>query len=448
MNLPIARVVSPGHIQEIRGRDGQTTGWRAVVVHPTELTKSGGARRLSRLFSIGRGLSSTKARAAARDWLDQTRMQLRTGHAVTISTKTHVNVSAVADAWLKSIEIEGENRRGKLREGTLDYYRRNVRNFIHEPPSGVIDIGLIRVALLTPPVIGRWVEECIAAVSRDAAKRALTILKALLRYAVSQNWVAANASTEVKLGTNRDDDGRIEIVLQREHVQAILKTAKDLMEKGWSEVSPSTGAQRKAAANRKRAWAKWYPLIHLAFYSGARSGEVLAARWFDFNYDLGTFKVERTVSFKGRIAPPKTVRGNRTLAMDSATMALIKARFDLLAPKNRFGYVFGTASGKPDNRSNLRRAWDSLLRLANENLNEDLPPLVLDGGGSITSPYHSRHYHASELLLAGVSLQDVSERLGHADTVVTQRHYAHLLGDRAAASREAVSKFSAALGGR
>lgn len=70
-------------------------------------------------------------------------------------------------------------------------------------------------------------------------------------------------------------------------------------------------------------------------------------------------------------------------------------------------------------------------------------PLILPDGSAITSPYHSRHYHASELLQAGVSLGDVSERLGHADTVITQKHYAYLLGDRAQASRAAADRFAA-----
>lgn len=108
-------------------------------------------------------------------------------------------------------------------------------------------------------------------------------------------------------------------------------------------------------------------------------------------------------------------------------------------------YVFGTSTGNFDSLSNVRRAWISLLEITNEILPDGLEPLILPDGVPITSPYHSRHYHASEMLRSGVSLADVSERLGHADTVITQRHYAHLLGDRSQASREASDKFAAAM---
>ena len=76
----------------------------------------------------------------------------------------------------------------------------------------------------------------------------------------------------------------------------------------------------------------------------------------------------------------------------------------------------------------------------------ELDRLITLEGQSVTSPYHSRHYHASELLRQGVSLQDVSERLDHKDTVITQHHYAHLLGDRSKASEAAAAVFGTALG--
>ena len=45
--------------------------------------------------------------------------------------------------------------------------------------------------------------------------------------------------------------------------------------------------------------------------------------------------------------------------------------------------------------------------------------------------YHAlRHTHASMLLANGVSMQYVSERLGHANLAITEKVYSHLLNDK------------------
>src|SRR5690606_39352533 len=64
-------------------------------------------------------------------------------------------------------------------------------------------------------------------------------------------------------------------------------------------------------------------------------------------------------------------------------------------------------------------------------------------GSNLYRSWKRFHYHASELLRQGVPLTDVSERLGHADTVITQKHYLHVLGDRTQASINAAAKFAA-----
>lgn len=55
-----------------------------------------------------------------------------------------------------------------------------------------------------------------------------------------------------------------------------------------------------------------------------------------------------------------------------------------------------------------------------------------------------RHTHATWLLLSGVDMRTVSERLGHADVATTMRLYAHVLPGRDA---EAAAAFGRALGG-
>lgn len=49
-----------------------------------------------------------------------------------------------------------------------------------------------------------------------------------------------------------------------------------------------------------------------------------------------------------------------------------------------------------------------------------------------------RHTHATQLLLAGVDMRTVQERLGHADVATTLRHYGHVLPGRDAAAASAM----------
>ena len=55
--------------------------------------------------------------------------------------------------------------------------------------------------------------------------------------------------------------------------------------------------------------------------------------------------------------------------------------------------------------------------------------------------YHDlRHYYASVLLSAGVSVKAVQEHLGHASATVTLDAYGHLMPDDADRSRQAVER--------
>jgi hypothetical protein len=58
-------LVARGHVQEIKDDVGLTIAWRAVITHPTKLTRSGSAKRMSAQFSVGYGMSSAKAKKLA-----------------------------------------------------------------------------------------------------------------------------------------------------------------------------------------------------------------------------------------------------------------------------------------------------------------------------------------------------------------------------------------------
>ena len=109
---------------------------------------------------------------------------------------------------------------------------------------------------------------------------------------------------------------------------------------------------------------------------------------------------------------PKTVRSRRTIAVDPATVEVLreyrKTQTELpllLGPAwTDHGVVFAMPDGRPWNPDTITQAFDRLVRAS------ALPRVRL---------HDLRHAHASHLLAAGVNVKVVSERLGHASVAFT-----------------------------
>ncbi|MDR7400547.1 MAG: site-specific integrase [Armatimonadota bacterium] len=165
------------------------------------------------------------------------------------------------------------------------------------------------------------------------------------------------------------------------------------------------------------------PLFWLLATSGLRISEALALTWADVDLVRGTVTVRRTVHrVRGQwvYSPPKTRAGARTVSLPrEVTEHLRRARLAAVqkALAGGVGFsdeklVFSRDGTTPLHRRHVLRIMRSLCTRAG------VPHVGL----------HSlRHLHASSLLACGVSLPEVSARLGHANTHVTAQVYAHVL---------------------
>jgi integrase len=96
-------------------------------------------------------------------------------------------------------------------------------------------------------------------------------------------------------------------------------------------------------------------------------------------------------------------------------------------PAQADGLVFTTRERKPLNRNYINtHVWKKALRAAG------VDPSRINGMHAL------RHYYASALLEAGVSIRAVSEYLGHADPGFTLRTYAHLMPTSDERARQAM----------
>ena len=165
--------------------------------------------------------------------------------------------------------------------------------------------------------------------------------------------------------------------------------------------------------------------------TGMRRGETLGLRWQDVDLDAGRLRIVQTVlSINGKISvsEPKTARGRRPIALDPATVAVLREhRRRMLEERLLVGPDHsdeGLVFHRPDG-SALRPETVSTTFLRRQRT-LDLPRLTLKG---------LRHTWATLALEQGIHPKVVQERLGHSTIGITLDIYSHvspMLHDEAA----------------
>jgi integrase len=147
----------------------------------------------------------------------------------------------------------------------------------------------------------------------------------------------------------------------------------------------------------------------LLFYSGLRSGELLALNVGDYDAKEKTVTVNKTLArVKGgfAITTPKTEKANRII------------KLPLVATKQLDKYIAALYEPKGSDRLFISQ---NKLNLVNT-LKKDA-----DKAGVKRIRVHDlRHSHASLLINNNVNIKAVSDRLGHEDIQTTLNIYAHL----------------------
>ncbi|MCP5057491.1 MAG: site-specific integrase [bacterium] len=163
----------------------------------------------------------------------------------------------------------------------------------------------------------------------------------------------------------------------------------------------------------------FYPLLHFAFSTGCRKGEILGLQWADI--DLGNRRITiRRALVRGEPTTPKSGRARPVMIPVGLAEMLLdlqgERRREIIARgwKEVPPWVFCDARGGPLNERNFTRSWDRIRREAVEK--HRVRKL----------PFHTtRHTYASRAIAAGRSVRWVAGQLGHANPELTLRVYAH-----------------------
>jgi integrase len=233
-----------------------------------------------------------------------------------------------------------------------------------------------------------------------------TVLRLALTYAVEQGYLGVNPCE-----------------------RATPPRAQHVEMKTWD------AEQSRQFLNRARG-DRLYGAYVLAFTTGARRGEVLGVRWQDLDFEAGLVSFAQALvtynedgATRIERSEPKTGAGRRTIALDPATVTALRAHRARQAEERLawgeawtdVGLVFTAEDGTPLPPGTLSRAFTALAKRAG------LPPIRF---------HDIRHSYATAARTAGVPIEVVSRRLGHARPSITSDVYSHVtprMDDEAAA---------------
>jgi integrase len=254
------------------------------------------------------------------------------------------------------------------------------------------ELGRLKVAAVTPSDV-EALHRTISARAPTHANRVLALLSKMFSLAMRWGYRADNPV----LGIERNDEHKRHRYLteaELSRLATVLAECPDVM-----------------FANA----------VRLALLTGARRGELLAAKWADFDLAAGVW-----------VKPASTTKQkslHRVALSDVAVRLLIEMR----RHSDSSVWVFPARRG--GHRVSIREPWDAIRAAAG------IPDVRL---------HDLRHTFASISASSGASLPLIGAMLGHASPTTTHR-YTHLLDDpqRAAANRvaEAIGVDIVPLGG-
>lgn len=362
-------------------KDAATGKWGFVVdLSPPGATKRRQARR--------RGFDTKKAALLE---LDLVKSAIRTG---TYVEPTKLNLGDYLSTWVRSRTAAG------LKPTTVHSYRQKIDTYVIGHDVAEIPVqGLTALDLdaLYSELLEKGSEKGKGPLSARSVRYLHTIVKMALSDAVRKGLVVRNVAAQATPPSHT--------------------SARAPEFSAWSPGELRTFLASVAGHHHA-------PIFRVLGMAGLRRGEACGLRWTDVDIEGATFTVRHTIMVVDGEARAggtgKTARSRRTLDLDPATVAVLKAhrraqreqRMLIGSGYRDDGYVFAQPDGRFWHPDVITRAFDTASRRAH------VPQIRL---------HDLRHTHACHLLMANVNVKVVSERLGHSSVSFTLDTYGHVM---------------------
>ncbi len=306
------------------------------------------------------------------------------------------SIDALVDAWIFAAEQTGLAGRMPVTPRTAENYRRYARGI------KAYDWTVSAERLARPDVV-KFRSYLIENHTRFIARKILRAFQGVLNHAIETGVVTTNVAQGVTIQQDKRSKPK-RIIPTTDQVRSFL----DVLDRRCDQ---SAGAVRKQ-------WIRWRTVFQVMILTGARPGEIFGMSWSQIR--PGEIRVTRSADQKGRIGPPKSAAGRRTILIGSA-LEQILATWREIQPGEDDDLVFRTRTNGVVLQSNFRKnVFNVIMREAG---------LVDAEGKTLFSPYAFRHYFASKLIDQGMNVKYVSRQMGHEDIQTTLNIYGHLLED-------------------
>ena len=167
---------------------------------------------------------------------------------------------------------------------------------------------------------------------------------------------------------------------------------------------------------------RYQPFMAFLRATGCRFGEATALRGGDFNLSASPAVVRVERAWKRDednhfyIGPPKTRKSRRSISLPPSLVDEIRPAVEKASAAD---YVFTTSYSGPIRHSTFHEFWAKALDKL------DYPK----GAGNRPRIHDMRHTHASLMLAGGMSIYELSRRLGHESITTTIDRYSDLIPD-------------------
>jgi len=330
-----------------------------------------------------RDLAGKQRQRAARTLAEARRLRSELGADVSrgeYRPDTRITFAAYVETW--GAAYTGRTSRG-LRHETLAEYVRDLA-------PAVVHFGRRRLSEIGPADVRAYARTLAEEGHKPATvRRKLAPLKALLSTAVEDGLIRSNPTAGVKLAPRpvaniEDEDEAATKALTTDELARLIAQVPD----DWRRL-----------------------LVTMLAQTGLRISEGLGLRWGDLDLTNRRLHVRRRVR-DGNIGPPKSGRGRREVPI-SAVLGGELAAHRLASPwSSDSDYIFADEVGGTLEARNLYR-W--------------FKPAATRAGVAWAAFHALRHTAASQWLLSGVSIAQVSRLLGHSDPAFTLRVYVSVL---------------------
>lgn len=306
------------------------------------------------------GLTVTAARKRAGD----IRSDARKGKDPLGERQRQARAETFKQLWEQFVEQHGP----RLRPATLRDYSSLARLYL------LPALGPRKVEVITYPEVAALHRKVTRAGSTYQANRCVAVTRKLFSFAIRAGLIEKNPATGIELNP---EAGR-ERYLTGEEMARLFQAMREY-EKG----RPSRRTYCDA--------------VRLLLLTGARRGEVMNARWEQFDLQGGVWTKPAATTKQKRL---------HRVPLSGAALALLQT-----LPADG-AWLFPSSRGKGP-ITDMKKPWETVRGMA---------------GLDDVRLHDLRHCFASHAISAGVPLAVVGALLGHSQAATTQR-YAHLLDD-------------------